>query len=154
MSYIEERLAELGVELPEVSPPPARFEHAVTVGNLLFTSGTDCKKNGRLLYEGKLGKDLTVEEGYDAAKHTVINLLAVLKNQLGDLDRVNRIVKLLIFINSAEGFNKQPLVANGASDFLEAVFGEKGKHARSAVGASELPFDIPVEIEMIVEIKT
>ncbi len=127
--------------------------HAVTVGNLVFTSGADCNKNGKLMYTGKLGRDLTTEEGYDAAQHTVINLLAVLKKHVRNLDKINRFVKLLAFVNSAEGYNEQPLVTDGASDFLEEVFGDRGKHARSAVGVSELPFNIPVEIEVIVEIK-
>src|SRR5699024_10507725 len=107
-----------------------------------------------MLNTDKLGRELTVEQGQQAAKQTVINLLAVLKNHIGNLDRINKIVKVLVFVNSAPGFNEQPYVANEASEFLEEIFGEKGAHARSAVGASELPFDIPVEIEMIVELES
>lgn len=100
-----------------------------------------------------MGKDLTLEQGQEAARQTMINLLAVLKKHIGDLDRINRIVKVLGFVNSTPDFTDQPLVINGASELLEEVFGERGKHARSAIGTNVLPFDIPVEIEMIVEIK-
>lgn len=153
MVKIDKRLEEIGIVLPEVGEPPASFVHAVTTGNLVYTSGADCRKDGKMLYTGKLGRELTVEEGQEAAKQTVINLLAVLKNHIGDLDRINKFVKVLAFVNSEPGFNKQPIVINAASELLEEIFGEKGAHARSAVGAAELPFDIPVEIEMIVELK-
>lgn len=153
MSVIDKRLEELGIVLPEVSAPPASFVHAVTTGNLVYTSGADCRKDGKMLYTGKLGRELTVEEGQKAAKQTIINLLAVLKNHIGNLDRVNKFVKVLAFVNSAPGFNEQPYVINEASELLEEIFGARGLHARSAVGTSELPFDIPVEIEMIVELK-
>lgn len=153
MCDIENRLKELGIILPKVGEPVATFVPAITTGNLVFVSGTDCRVNGELLYEGKLGKDVTIEQGQKAAKQTMINLLAVLKEHLGSLSRINKIVKVLAFVNSAPGFVEQPYVINGASDFLESVFGEAGKHARSAIGTSELPFNIPVEIEMIVEIK-
>lgn len=153
MSQIEARLKELGVVLPEPPSPAAVYVPAITFGNYVYTSGNDCRIDGKFMYEGKLGKDLTIEQGQEASRQTMINLLAVLKNHLGDLDRIKQIVKLLAFVNSAPGFVEQPYVINGASEFLEEVFGEKGKHARSAIGTSELPFNIPVEIEMIVEIK-
>lgn len=154
MSAIEKRLIELGITLPEPPAPAAAYIPAVTTGNLVYTSGNDCRVNGKLLYEGKLGKELTIEQGQQAARQTMINLLAVLKNHLGSLDRIERVVKLLAFVNSEPGFADQPYVINGASELLEQVFGEKGKHARSAIGTSDLPFHTPVEIEMIVELKT
>lgn len=153
MSEVEKRLKELGIELPKPSKPTAVYVPAVTTGNLVYTSGNDCKVNGEFLYTGKLGKDLTLEQGQEAARQTMINLLAVLKKHIGDLDRINRIVKVLGFVNSTPDFTDQPLVINGASELLEEVFGDRGKHARSAIGTNVLPFDIPVEIEMIVEIK-
>jgi enamine deaminase RidA (YjgF/YER057c/UK114 family) len=153
MSEIEHKLEMLGITLPKVPVPVAAFVPAKTVGNLVFTSGQDCRINGVLKYEGKLGQDLTVEQGYDAARQTMINLLVVLKEQIGDLDRIKQVVKLLAYVNSAEGFVEQPYVINGASELLEEVFGEKGKHARSALAANELPFNTPIEIEMIVEVE-
>lgn len=152
MSKIEGKLKELGIELPEAPKPAASYVPAKTFGNYVYTSGNDCRVNGELLYKGKLGAEVTIEQGQQAAKQTAINLLAVLKEHLGDLDRISQIVKVLGFVNSAPGFVEQPYVINGASDFFEEVFGEKGKHARSAIGTSELPFHTPVEIEMVVEI--
>jgi enamine deaminase RidA (YjgF/YER057c/UK114 family) len=154
MSVIEQRLAELGIILPEPELPAAVYISAVTTGNLVYTSGNDCRVNGKLLYQGKLGQELTIEQGKQASRQTMINLLAVLKSHLGDLDRIEKVVKLLAFVNSAPGFAEQPYVINGASELLEQVFGEKGKHARSAIGTNELPFHTPIEIEMIVELKT
>jgi len=153
MSKIELRLKELGVTLPAAAKPVATYVPAKRVGNLVYTSGNDCRVNGVLKYTGKLGSDVTVEQGYEAAKITMINLLAVLKEHLGDLDRVKQVVKILGFVNSADGFVEQPFVINGASDFLVEVFGEKGKHARSAISSNELPFNTSVEIEMIIEIE-
>lgn len=154
MSVISNRLKELGIELPVPGVPVAMYVPAVTVNNLVYTSGNDCRDNGKLIFEGKLGKDLTIEQGQQAARQTMINLLGVLQSHLGDLDRVERVVKLLAFVNSASGFEDQPYVINGASELLELIFGEKGKHARSAIGTSDLPFNTPVEIEMIVQIKS
>jgi len=153
MSVTEKRLAELGIRLPEPLVPVARYVPAKTAGSLVFLSGTDCRKDGELLYRGKLGAELTVEMGYRAARQTAINLLSALRAEIGDLDRVRQIVKLFGMVNSAPGFNRQPEVINGASELLIEVFGEKGRHARSAVGMNELPYDTPVEIEMIVEIE-
>jgi enamine deaminase RidA (YjgF/YER057c/UK114 family) len=152
MINIEEKLNELGIKIPEAPKPAAVYVPAKTVGNLVYTSGQDCRVNGKLLYEGKVGSDLTVEQGYEAARQTMINCLAVLKAEIGDLSRVKQIVKLLAFVNSAPGFVEQPYVINGASELLEEIFGEKGQHARSAISSNELPFNTPVEIEMIVEI--
>jgi enamine deaminase RidA (YjgF/YER057c/UK114 family) len=153
MSVIENRLKELNITLPEPLTPAAIYIPAVTTGNLVYTSGTVCKLDGKLMYEGKLGRDLTIEQGQQAARQAMINLLAILKSHLGDLDRIVKVVKLLAFVNSAPGFVEQSYVINGASELLEQIFGVNGKHARSAIGTSELPFNAPVEIEMIVEIQ-
>ena len=154
MSKIETKLKKIGINLPKAPKPAAVYVPAKTVGNLVYISGQDCRVDGVLKYEGKVGKDLTVEQGYYAARQAMINCLAVLKEHLGDLDRIKQIVKVLGFVNSADGFVEQPYVINGASELLEEVFGEKGKHSRSAISANELPFNTPVEIEMIVEIET
>jgi len=153
LKKVEEVLKDLGIELPEVPKPAAVYLPAKTVGNLVYTSGQDCRVDGVLLYEGKVGSDLTIEQGQEAARQTMINCLAALKNEIGDLNRVKQVVKLLGFVNSAPGFVEQPYVINGASELLEEVFGEKGRHARSAISSNELPFNTPVEIEMIVEIE-
>ena len=154
MSEIENRIEELGITLPESPQPIANYVPTVQTGNLLFVAGLGpaAREDGSTP-SGKVGKDLTLEEGYEAARLVGINLLSRLKSSLGDLDRVERIVKLLSMVNCTPGFNQQPLVANGCSDLLVEVFGEKGRHARSAVGMASLPNDIPVEIEMIVEIR-
>lgn len=149
---INKRLHELGIILPEAPKPAGKYVPLKRVGNLVFTSGQDCRKNGVPLYKGKIGSDLTIEEGYDAARETMINCLAVLKAEIGDLNRVKQFVKLLGFVNSSDGFTEQPSVINGASALLIEIFGEKGKHARSAISSNALPFNIPVEIEMIVEL--
>lgn len=153
MALIERRLEELNIVLENAPRPVAEYVPARTVGNLVYTSGFDCRVNGVLLYEGKLGSDLTIEQGHAAARQVMINALTVLKEHIGDLDRVKQVVKLLAFVNSADGFVEQPFVINGASELLVQVFGEKGKHSRSAIGTNELPFNTPVEIEMIVEIE-
>ncbi|MDR6555200.1 RidA family protein [Paenibacillus qinlingensis] len=153
MSVIENRLQELGITLPP--SPEARFTYlpCTQTGNLIYLSGQDCRINGELMYEGKLGREVTIEQGQEAARQTIINCLAVMKGYLGDLDRVVKIVKMLGFVNSASGFGDQPYVINGASNLLVDIFGENGKHARSAIGTSDLPFHTPVEIELIVEIR-
>jgi enamine deaminase RidA (YjgF/YER057c/UK114 family) len=150
---IEEKLKEMGIALPQAAEPRFSYIPCNQTGNLLYLSGQDCRINGVLMYEGKLGNEVTIEQGQEAARQTIINCLAVLKSYLGDLDRVVKIVKMLGFVNSAPGFADQPYVINGASNFLMEVFGEKGKHARSAIGTSDLPFHTPVEIELIVEVK-
>jgi enamine deaminase RidA (YjgF/YER057c/UK114 family) len=147
----EERLRQLGLTLPEAPKPVANYVPAVRTGNLVFVSGQACLVNGEMKYKGKVGADLTVEQGYEAARLAALNALAILRAELGDLNRVRRVVKVFGLVNSAPGFNLQPQVINGASDLLVEVFGEAGRHARSAVGANELPFDTPVEVELIVE---
>lgn len=150
---ILKKMEMMNISLPNVAKPAASYTSAIRTGNLLFISGQGPIENEKYKYTGKLGKDLTIEEGYDAAKIVMLNCLAVIKQEVGDLSKVKQIVKLLAWVNSAPNFTKQPLVINGASDLLIELFGEKGRHARSAVSANELPFDIPVEIEMIVELE-
>ena len=150
---VEERLVELGVELPEPAKPVAAYIPYSRTGNLIFISGQDCRVNGELKYKGKVGRDVTEEEAYDAARITAINLLAILKSAVGDLDKVKKIVNLHGYVNSAGGFVRQPMVINGASEFVIEVFGEKGRHSRCALSCNVLPFDTPVEIEMIVEVE-
>lgn len=149
---VETRLHELNITLPNPPAPVAAYIPVVRTGNLLFTSGNGPWEDGTLKYHGKLGRDLSIEEGYDAARMVMLNLLSVIKAELGTLDRVERVVKVLGFVASGPDFNRQPEVMNGASELLEAVFGKRGKHARSAIGVNELPSNIPVEIEMLVEI--
>lgn len=154
MSEIDKRLEELGVVLPAAPVPVAAYVPSVIFSqNLVYVSGQDCRKNGELLYKGKLGSDLTIEQGKECARQAMCNCLAALKYSIGDLDRVARIVKVLGFVASAPGFGEQPYVINGASELLIDIFGECGKHARAALGINELPFGTPVEIEMIVELK-
>ncbi|MGG3836724.1 RidA family protein [Paenibacillus dendritiformis] len=153
MGQIEQRLQQLGIELPEVGEPKFSYIPSRRTGNLVYTSGMDCRINGVLMYEGKLGSDLSIEQGQEAARQVIINALAVIKHELGTLDNVSKVIKMLAFVNSAPGFADQPYVINGASDLLIEVFGEAGRHARSAIGTSDLPFHTPVEIELIVEVK-
>jgi enamine deaminase RidA (YjgF/YER057c/UK114 family) len=154
MSVVEARLAELGLTLPEAPVPVGAYTTWVAAGDLLFLSGTTCYLDGSLLAKGKVGTEVTLEEGYQAARQTALNLLAVLKQALGDLDRVARVVKVNGYVNSAPGFDRQPEVINGASELLVAVFGDRGVHARTSIGVSELPGRIPVEIEMVVQTRT
>lgn len=146
---IEDKLIELGLQLPKAPIPLASYVPAVLVDNLIFTSGQIPVLDGQLKYKGKVGKDLTEEEGRSAAELCVLNCLSVIKNIAGSLDKIERIIKVTVFINSADAFTGQPKVANGASDLLVKLFGEKGKHARSAVGVNELPIDSAVEIEIV-----
>lgn len=153
MGEIDKRLAELGVTVPEPAAPVANYVGWVKTGNLVFTAGQVPLKDGKFLYQGKVGKDVTVEEAAEAAKLCAINIIAQVKVACGgDLDRVKRIVKLVGFVNGVPEFADQPKVINGASDFMVAVFGDKGKHARSAVGAGSLPLNLSVEIEAVVEV--
>jgi len=153
MGKVGKKLQDMGIIIPDVPKHAASYIPAVQTGKLVYTSGQGCRKNGILVYKGKLGKDLTVEEGYEAAKISIINCLAVLKGHLGSLDRIKRVVKLLGFVASVPEFDQQPYVINGASDLLIKIFGENGRHARSAIGTNILPFGTPVEIEMIVEVE-
>src|SRR5712692_2446217 len=149
----EQRLRELGIALPPPPKPIANYVSVVEVGHLVFTSGAGPLKDGRPVMQGRLGEQLSLEDGYEAAKLVMLNLLSVLQAHLGTLNRVERIVKVLGFIASAPDFTRQPEVLNGASDLLVAIFGARGRHARSAIGTSVLPFGIPVEVEMIVEVR-
>ena len=154
MSEIESRLEHLGISLPAEPVPIANYVPGVRTGNLVYLSGLGpASRADGTTPSGKVGRDLTTEEGYEAARLTGINIMARMKGELGDLDRVRRVVKLLGMVNSAPDFNQQPAVVNGCSDLLVEVFGERGRHARSAVGMASLPNDIPVEIEIIIEVE-
>ena len=149
----EQKLQQLGITLPVPTKPVATYVNAVRTGNLIYLSGKGPTNADGTDITGKLGKDLSIEQGYAAAKSTGINLLAALKAEIGSLDKVKRIVKVLGMVNCTPEFTDQPKVINGFSDFMVEVFGEKGKHARSAVGMNALPKNIAVEIEMIVEVE-
>ena len=146
----EDNLKRGNIVLPTPPKPLANYVRAVRTGNLLYTAGTGPAPD---IPRGKLGRDLTIEQGYQAARSAGLNLLAVVRESLGSLDKVKRVVKVLAMVSSAEGFGDQPKVINGFSDLMVEVFGEEiGKHARSAVGMAELPNNIAVEIEMIIEV--
>ena len=149
----ESRLKEKGIVLPAPQKPVANYVNAVRVGNLLFLAGKGPTKPDGSYITGKVGKDLTIEQGYEAARLTAINHLAVLKAELGDLNKVKRIVKVLGMVNCTEDFKDQPKVINGYSDLMVEIFGEKGKHARSAIGVYALPMNTAVEVEIIVEVE-
>jgi enamine deaminase RidA (YjgF/YER057c/UK114 family) len=144
---IEQKLTSLGLTLPRGTVPVANFVSTVQTGNLLFVSG-----HISTTLRGKLGRDVTREQGYEAARQIALDLLGSVHDALGDLDRVKRLVKLLGLVNSTEAFTEQPFVINGASDLLVEVFGTQGQHARSAIGVAQLPANAAVEIEMIVEV--
>ena len=150
---IETKLTQIGHKLPAPGKPMANYVSAVRTGNLIFLSGHGpVLENGNLI-TGKVGADLTLDEGYNADRQVALVLLASLKSEIGDLDKVRRVVKLLGMVNCTPDFVDQPRVINGASDLLVEIFGDKGRHARSAVGMIALPMNIAVEIEMIVEIE-
>lgn len=149
----ETRLKEKGIVLTAPGKPVANYVNAVRVGNLLYLAGKGPTKPDGSNITGKVGKDLTIEQGYEAARLTGINHLAVLKAELGSLNKVKRIVKVLGMVNCTEDFKDQPKVVNGYSDLMVEIFGDKGKHARSAVGMYALPSNIAVEVEVIVEIE-
>ena len=154
--HAERKLEALGLSLPPIPQPVANYVPLVRTGNLLFVSGhgPGVITDGKLSFiQGKLGKDLDVEQGYTAARQVMLNILQSMKQELGDLDKVKRVVKLLGFVNCTPDFPDQPKVINGASDLLVELFGERGRHARSAVGMQQLPFGIAVEIEMVVEVE-
>jgi enamine deaminase RidA (YjgF/YER057c/UK114 family) len=148
----EDKVKELGIDLSAASSPVANYVAAVTVGKLVFLSGKGPNRPDGSQVTGKVGSDLTVDEAYDAARLCGIQLLSALKEHVGSLDNVKRVVKLLGMVNAEPDFEDQPKVINGCSDLLVSIFGENGKHARSAVGMSSLPSGIAVEIEMIVEL--
>jgi len=149
----ETKLKEMGIVLIPPSSPVANYVNAVRTGNLLYLAGKGPLKADNTYVTGKVGKDLTIEQGYEAARITAINHLAVLKNELGSLNKIKRIVKVLGMVNCTEDFKDQPKVINGYSDLMVEIFGDKGKHARSAVGMYSLPFNMAVEIEVIVELE-
>jgi enamine deaminase RidA (YjgF/YER057c/UK114 family) len=150
---IEEKINELGFTLPAPPKPLASYVPAVKSGNLVFTAGQLPIKDGSLVFKGKLGKELNEDDGKKAAQLCTLNCLSVIKNEIETLDNIDRIIKLTVFVSSSEGFINHPQVANGASDLIKDIFGENGKHVRSAVGVSELPLNASVEIEMIVSVK-
>ncbi len=148
---VEKKIKEMGFTLPPPPKPVGAYLPFVRTGNLVFISGQLPFKEGKLIFKGKVGKDLTVEEGYRAAQQCTLNLLGILKEALGDLMKVKQVVMLMGYVNSAEGFTEQSKVLNGASDLLLKIFGDKGKHSRLAIGVSELPLNAPIEISMIIE---
>jgi enamine deaminase RidA (YjgF/YER057c/UK114 family) len=148
----EQRLAELSIELPAAPRPVASYVLVTVAGNLAFVSGQVPLEEGKPMWTGKLGAELDVEAGAEAARRCALQILAALREGLGSLDRVRRIVKVTVFVASSESFTDQPKVANGASDLFVDVFGDTGRHARAAVGVAELPLGVPVEVELIAEI--
>jgi len=154
MGQIDKRLAELGINLPEAAKPLANYVPWVRTGNLVFISGQGPIEGGKVLYPGALGKDVSLEDGAKSARLCAINVLAQIKDAVGgDLDKVKRVVKLLGFVNATADFKDHPKVINGASDLMVEVFGDKGRHARSAVASPSLPMGISTEVEAIVEVE-
>jgi enamine deaminase RidA (YjgF/YER057c/UK114 family) len=153
MGNVEAKLKELGMELPPVARPVAAYVPTVRAGNLVFTAGQVPFVGGQLKHKGKVGAEVTLEQGYECARICALNCLAAVKGEIGDLDKVVRVVKVVGFVASAQGFTDQPRVVNGASELLVSVLGEAGRHARSAVGVAELPLGSPTEVEMIVEVR-
>jgi enamine deaminase RidA (YjgF/YER057c/UK114 family) len=149
---VEQRLAELEIELPPAPSPLASYIPARVVGGLAFVSGTVAMEAGRPLVTGRVGDEVTVERAREAARRCALQSLAILRQELGSLDRLTRIVQLTVYVASAPGFSEQPAVANGASDLLVEVLGEDGRHARAAVGVAELPLGAPVEVAVIAEV--
>jgi len=149
----EERLRELGIRLPPAPSPVASYIPVVVAGGFAFVSGAVPLEDGKLLWSGKLGAELGVEDGVQAARRCALQALSSLRVSLGSLDAIRRIVKLSVFVASADGFTDQPKVANGASDLLVEVFGEEGRHARAAVGVAELPLGAPVEVEVLAAVE-
>ncbi len=150
---ITERLKELSIEIPEAPAPLASYVPATRAGQFVFTAGQLPIANGKLTVSGKVPDDVAVEDAVKAAELCAINCLSAVRSVVKDLNKIKKIVKVTVFVNSAEGFTAQPTVANGASEILAKIFGDNGKHARSAVGVSELPLNSPVEIELIAQIE-
>jgi enamine deaminase RidA (YjgF/YER057c/UK114 family) len=154
MGNIDKRLQELGIVVPQPAAPVANYVGWVRAGNLVFTSGQVPLKDGKFQFQGKVGGEISVEQAGEAAKICAVNVIAQIKGALNsDLDRVKRVVKLVVFVNASPEFTDQPKVANGASDLMVEVFGDKGKHARSAVGAGSLPLNVSVEVEAVFEVE-
>ncbi len=152
MSTPEERLAELGLTVPAVAKPVAAYIPAVRSGNHVFTSGQLPMRDGQLMLTGKVGGEVSLDEAVECARQCALNALAAVRAEIGELSEVKRIVKVVAFIASTTDFTGQPQVANGVSELLGEVFGERGRHARSAVGVPVLPLDAPVEVELVVEV--
>ncbi|CAM3166532.1 RidA family protein [Nocardioides dubius] len=152
MSAVEERLAALGLQVPDVAKPVAVYVPAVRSGNHIFTSGQLPMKSGELMLTGKVGGEVSEEEAYACARQCGLNAIAAVKAEIGDLDLVKRVVKVVVFVSSTADFTGQPKVANGVSELLGEAFGDAGVHARSAVGVPVLPLDSPVEVEILVEV--
>ena len=150
---IEKKMKELGLILPEAPEPVAEYIPAKKIGNLVFTSGQGPVKDGNFIHVGKVGGKVSLEEGYESAKMCAINCLAAIKSVIGSLDEIDEVVKIKGYVNSTPDFYRQPEVVNGASELIVKIFGEKGKHTRSALGTSVLPGNIPVELEMTVKVK-
>jgi enamine deaminase RidA (YjgF/YER057c/UK114 family) len=150
---IEKRIEELGYQLSSPPKPLAAYVPCVKVGNLIFTAGQVPLFEGSLKYSGKVPVDISEDDAIKSAEICALNCLNVIKAEIGDLDKINRIVKVTVFVNSSDNYSAQPKIANGASEFLVKVFGDAGKHARSAVGVSSLPLNAPVEVELIAELK-
>ncbi|WFT75607.1 RidA family protein [Halobacillus naozhouensis] len=150
---VEDKLHSLGLCLPDLPKPSGHYLGAVKVDKFLFISGVTCKRNGELLFKGQVGSDLSIEDGYEAAKITTLNHLSIIQDMLGGFDQMDRIVKLTGYVNSTDGFGNVPDVINGSSDFLVNLFGEYGKHARCAVGVSSLPGNAAVETDLLLSIK-
>ena len=154
MGNIDRKLQDLGITVPEPAAPVANYVGCVRTGNLLFTAGQVPLKDGKFHFQGKVGGDISVEQAIEATHMCAVNVISQIKGALdGDLDRVRRVVKLVVFINGVPEFNEHPKVANGASDLMVAVFGDKGKHARSAVGSGSLPLNVCVEVEGVFEVE-
>jgi enamine deaminase RidA (YjgF/YER057c/UK114 family) len=153
MSNIEDKIRDMGLRLPTIPKPVAAYVPAIKIGDLVFTAGQIPTVEGELVYKGCVGEDLSLDDGYAAARICCLNALSAVKGVIDSLDKIEKIVKLTVFVNSASDFTQQPAVANGASDLVVKIFGEAGKHARSAVGTNTLPLGAAVEVEMIVKIK-
>jgi len=152
MGQIEAKLAELDLALPEAAPPLAQYVPAKRVGNMVFTSGQVAVQDGQFLHRGKMGSDLTVEQGRECARLSVLNALAAVKGLVGTLDCIAEVVQVRGFVNSAPDFGEQPEVINAASELLVQLFGDSGRHVRSAVGCGALPRNVPVELELVVRL--
>ena len=151
---VEKKLKSMGLTLLPAPAPVANYLPVVRTGNLLFLSGHVARKpDGTVLNPGKLGADLSIEQGYESARYTTLNCLASIKAAIGDLDKIVRVVKIMCMVNAAPDFTQQPQVANGASDLLVELFGDKGQHSRAAVGMSSLPLNASVEIDMVLEVE-
>ena len=152
MAHPEEKLAELGLTVPEVAAPVAAYVPALRSGNYVYTSGQLPMRSGELITTGKVGGEVTPEEAVECAQLCALNAIAAVKSQIGDLDAIKQVVKVVVFVASTPDFTGQPQVANGASHLFGEVFGDAGRHARSAVGVPVLPLDSPVEVELVVEV--